>query len=170
MATKDSGSMEPKGNREPGPPSEHPLAQFQRRMFNLFDDVFGSWGQGWELPSLDSGSGWFAGFNPRMDVTDDGKELVITVEVPGIQEKDIEVTLLDNLLTIKGEKHAENEQKGKDYLRHERTFGAFRRSLRVGPEVDAAEIKAAFKDGVLTVTLPKTATAQKEARRIPIHS
>lgn len=169
MDTKERGSLEPTGRREPGAPSEHPLTQFQR-MMNLFNDAFTNWGLGWDMFPLDSTVGQLSSFNPRMDVEDDGKQLVVTVEVPGIQEKDVEVTLTDNLLTIKGEKHTQSEQKGRDFLRRERSYGSFRRSLRVGPEVDAGKVKASFKDGVLHVTLPKTPAAQKEARKIPIQS
>ncbi|HKI97012.1 MAG TPA: Hsp20/alpha crystallin family protein [bacterium] len=170
MATQEH-PVQPSQQQTPAPqPPEHPLTQLQRRMSQMFDDVFGHRGSFWNLPTLDSGPDWLADFNPRMDVTDDPAELTITVEIPGIEEKDIDVSLTDNLLTIKGEKHAESEEKGKDFLRRERSYGTFRRSMRVGPEIDASKVDATFKNGVLRVTLPKTPAAQKAARKIPIHS
>jgi HSP20 family protein len=169
MAIHEPEKRQSNGADAPVPqPSEHPITQFQRRMGQLFDDFIGNWGPGWNLPSLDMGGDWLGGFNPRMDVSDDGKEVSITVEVPGIAEKDIEVTLTDNLLTIKGEKRRESEQKGKDFLRRERSYGSFRRSLRVGPEIDASKVKASFKDGVLHVSLPKSPAAQQRTHKIPI--
>jgi HSP20 family protein len=167
MVDKVPVSTESGDKHAPAPTGpEHPLTLFQHRMSQLFDDFFGNW----NLPSLDGGRDWLGGFNPRMDVTDDGRQLKVTVELPGLDEKDIEVTLTDNLLTIKGEKREESEEKGKDWLRHERSYGSFRRSLRLGREIDAGKVKASFRNGVLHLVLPKTAAAQEQVHKIPIHS
>ena len=103
---------------------------------------------------------------PSVDVGETDKAFEITAELPGMDEDDIEVTLTDAGLTIKGEKKSEREETEKDYHRLERSFGSFQRFFAVPEEVDAAKIDARFKKGVLTVTLPKTAKAK--ARKIKV--
>jgi HSP20 family protein len=97
---------------------------------------------------------------PSMDVSETKDSLVCTVEVPGMEEKDLQVSLQENLLTIKGEKRKEREEKDEHYHRVERSYGAFTRSLRLPAAVEAGKVTAAVKKGVLTVTLPKTPTAK----------
>ena len=100
-----------------------------------------------------------------MDVTETDKAYEIAAELPGMSDKNVEVKLADGVLTIKGEKQEEKEEKKKDYYLHERNFGSFQRAFQVPDGVDADKIEASFKNGVLTVTLPKSAQAQKTARR-----
>jgi HSP20 family protein len=88
--------------------------------------------------------------------------------LPGLDEKNIEVKLVNGSLTIKGEKKEEKEEKKKDYYLHERHFGSFERSFSVPDGVDSDKIEASFKKGVLIVTLPKKAEAQKPAKKIEI--
>lgn len=107
---------------------------------------------------------------PTVDEAEDEKGYRITVELPGMDEKDVEVTLGDGLLTIRGEKKQEQEEKQKDYYRKERSFGSFRRVLPVPGEVDENGIRASFNKGVLTVELPKTEEAQKKVKRIDIQA
>jgi HSP20 family protein len=104
-------------------------------------------------------AGW-----PNLEVTETGAEVKIVAELPGLEQKDVELTLSDGVLKLAGEKKSESE----GALYSERWHGQFRRSLRIGPEVDADKVSASFKNGVLTVTLPKRPEAQTEARRIPI--
>jgi HSP20 family protein len=92
----------------------------------------------------------------------------ITAELPGMDEKNIEVKVTDGILTIKGEKQEEKEEKKKDYYLHERHFGSFERSFGLPEGVDINKIEAAFKKGVLTVTLPKKPEAQKPAKKIEV--
>jgi HSP20 family protein len=92
----------------------------------------------------------------------------IAAELPGMDEKNIEVKLVNGTLTIKGEKQEEKEEKKKDYYVNERRFGSFERSFAVPESVDEAKIEAAFKKGVLTVTLPKKAEAQTPAKKIEV--
>jgi HSP20 family protein len=92
----------------------------------------------------------------------------ITAELPGLDEKNTEVKLANGVLSIKGEKQEEKEEKQKDYYRRERSFGSFERSFQVPNDVEADKIEASFKNGVLSVTLPKTAEAQKEAKKIEV--
>jgi HSP20 family protein len=90
--------------------------------------------------------------------------------LPGLDEKNIEVKFADGVLTIKGEKQEEKEEKKKDYYLHERSFGSFHRALQVPAEVDTDKIEATFKKGVLTVTLPKPAEAQKAEKKITVRA
>lgn len=105
---------------------------------------------------------------PAVDVVDTDKSFKISAELPGLDEKDVEVKLLNGNLTIKGEKQEEKEEKEKDYYLHERRFGSFERSFAVPDEVDADKIEASFKKGVLTVTLPKKPEAVKPEKKIEV--
>jgi HSP20 family protein len=92
----------------------------------------------------------------------------ITAELPGLDEKNIEVKLANGVLSIKGEKREEKEEKRKDYYRRERSFGSFEPSFQVPEGIDTDKIAASFKNGILSVTLPKSAEAQKQAKRIEV--
>lgn len=105
---------------------------------------------------------------PAIDVVESEKAYEITAELPGMDEKNIEVKVAEGSLTIKGEKQEEKEEKKKDYYLHERHFGSFERSFDVPESVDANKIEASFKKGVLTVTLPKKPEAQKPAKKIEV--
>ena len=104
----------------------------------------------------------------RVDTSEDDKAYHVTAELPGMTEKDIEVTFADNMLTISGEKKEEKEVKEENYHRRERSFGSFRRSFTLPTAVDEAKIAASFKDGVMTIDLPKSKAAQKKAKKITI--
>jgi HSP20 family protein len=97
---------------------------------------------------------------PSMDVSETRDSVVCKVEVPGMEQKDIQISLQESLLTIKGEKKQEKEEKDEHYHRVERSYGAFTRSLRLPVAVDAGKVTATVKSGVLTVTLPKTTAAR----------
>jgi HSP20 family protein len=105
---------------------------------------------------------------PAVDVAQKDKEYEITAELPGMDEKDIEVKLANNTLTIKGEKREEKEEREKDYYVSERRYGSFVRSFQLPEGIDAGKIEATFAKGVLTVKLPKTAEAQKSEKTISI--
>jgi HSP20 family protein len=106
---------------------------------------------------------------PAVDVVDKEKAYEITAELPGMDESNIDVKFSDGTLTIKGEKKDEKEEKKKDYYLSERRYGSFQRSFSVPGSVDTDKIEAHFKNGVLTVTLPKTADAQKSEKKIAIN-
>ena len=110
------------------------------------------------------------GFNvtPAIDIVEKEKAFEVTAELPGLDVKNIDLQLSDNVLTIKGEKQEEKEEKAKDRYVSERRYGSFRRSLQVPSSVDADKIEASFKGGVLTVTLPKSPEAQKKQKTIPV--
>ena len=103
-----------------------------------------------------------------VDIVDTEKAYEITAELPGMDESNIDVKFSDDTLTIKGEKRDEREEKKKDYYLSERRYGSFQRSFGVLDGVDTDKIEANFKNGVLTVTLPKTAQAQKSEKKIAI--
>ena len=102
-----------------------------------------------------------------MDVTEDEKAYTVSAELPGMNEKDVAVSVKGNALVIEGEKRQEKEEKGKDTYLSERSYGAFKRSFTLPDDVEAGKVKAQFAKGVLTVTLPKTAAAQN-ARKIEV--
>ncbi len=105
---------------------------------------------------------------PAVDIVEKDNAFEVTAELPGMDEKDIEVKVADNYLTIKGEKQEEKEEKKKGYYLQERHFGSFERSFRVPESVDADKIGAAFKKGVLKVTLPKKPEARKPGKKISV--
>jgi len=105
---------------------------------------------------------------PAVDVHEDEKGLIVTAELPGVSEKDIEVNLAGDMLTIKGEKKTESEEKKGNSTYTERRYGSFARSLRLPFEVKDEQVDAKFKDGVLTVRLPKPAEMQSQVRRIEV--
>ena len=103
-----------------------------------------------------------------MDVSETDMEIEVTAELPGLEEKDVQINLSDNLLTIRGEKKAEKEQKDKNYRLVERSYGSFERTLELPEGVSPDAIKANIANGVLKVTIPKPAPAQ--AKKIEVKS
>ncbi len=142
-----------------------PFLSLHREVNRLFDDVFRGFGPG--LPAFGSASAFGAGW-PNVEIADTDKEIKVTAEVPGLEEKDIEVLLNDGVLTLRGEKRSENEDKDRQFS--ERYYGRFERRIPLGVEVDEDKVAASFRNGVLTVTLPKTEKAQTQVKRIAIKS
>ncbi len=97
---------------------------------------------------------------PKLDFSETKDAFVVKAEVPGVEQKDISVSIQDQMLTIKGEKHKEKEEKDEKYHRVERSWGAFARTIALPAGVDTEKVNATFKDGVLTVKLPKTPAAK----------
>jgi HSP20 family protein len=158
---------------EPSAGEWRPLANLRREIDRLFDDF------GWGVARRPAGRTLFDvepfwrgelsfGRAPAVDIAEKDKEYEITAELPGLDESNVEVKFADGLLTIKGEKREEKEEKKKDFYLSERRFGSFQRSFQVPEGVDADKIVASFKDGVLTVTLPKSPDAQKKEKKIAI--
>ena len=153
-------------------PTWRPFESLRREVDRLFEDFDGGWGAPFRRSLFDIEPFRRAqtafGAAPAVDVTETDKAFEITAELPGMDEKSIEVKLANNVLTIKGEKQEEKEEKKKDYYLHERSFGSFERSFQVPDGVDADKIDASFKKGVLTLTLPKSAEAQKAEKKITV--
>ena len=105
---------------------------------------------------------------PRVEFSENDKEIQVTAEVPGLEEQDIEVVLVDGILTLRGEKKSETEDKDRQFS--ERYYGRFEPRIGLGRAVDENKVAAAFKNGLLTITLPKTEKAQAKAKRIAIGS
>jgi len=105
---------------------------------------------------------------PAVDIVEKDNAFQVTAELPGLESKDIDLQLSDGVLTIKGEKNEEKEEKTKDRYVSERRYGSFRRSLQVPASVESDKVEASYKSGVLTVTLPKSVEAQKKQKTIPI--
>ena len=105
---------------------------------------------------------------PVVDVAETDTAYEITAELPGMEDKDVEVKLANGVLTIRGEKRDEKEEKQKDYYLRERSFGSFERSFQVPENIDTDKISAGFKKGVLTIILPKSAEAQKAEKKIEV--
>ena len=136
--------------------TENPIALFERDMDQMFDSFF----KGFGLAPFGTWESEWATFSPRVDIVDGDKEVKVSVELPGIDEKDIEVSLSRDLLTISGEKRQETEDRGKNYHRMERSYGAFKRNIPLLCDVDESKAEATFKNGVLTVILPKVVEGQ----------
>ena len=133
------------------------VGNLKQEMDRMLERAFeGKWN---ELPALGD-------WAPSMDISETKDSLVAKVEAPGMDQKDIQISLQENLLTIKGEKKQEKEEKDERYHRVERTYGTFARSVRLPVAVDGARVVATFKNGLLSVTLAKTAAAK--ANPIPI--
>jgi HSP20 family protein len=133
------------------------MTGLKQDMDRVFDRFFESRWE--ELPALGD---WM----PKVDVSETKDSVVVKAEIPGMEAKDIQVSLQENVLTITGEKKQEKEEKDERYHRVERTYGSFTRSMRLPAGVEAGKVNAAFKNGVLTVTLPKNAAAK--ATPIPV--
>src|ERR1041384_362722 len=107
-------------------------------------------------------------FMPEIDVKETDKEIRVTAELPGMEQKDIEVTFIDGGLTIKGEKREEQEEEKGDWYHSERRWGAFERMIPLPADIDLNKAKAWFKKGVLKVTLPKSEQARSNRKTIPV--
>ncbi len=105
---------------------------------------------------------------PFVDMYEEGNDVVIKAEIPGMNKENLDVTLDEDTITISGEKKAEEKVERKDFYRLERSFGSFRRSLRLPVETETDKATASFKDGILDVRIPKTAGAKEKAKRISI--
>jgi HSP20 family protein len=128
---------------------------------DLFDRFFGDFA----LPSqMFEDTEWI----PAFDVSETDKELIVKAEIPGMDKKDINVTVSDGMLTIKGEKKHEKKEENQHYHRVERRFGAFSRTMKLPIEVETDKVDATYKDGVLSITLPKPEAV--EPKKIEVKS
>jgi HSP20 family protein len=140
-------------------PSGNPFGFLHREIDRLFEDF---------TRGLDATGQTQANLVPSIDVAETDKEIVITAEMPGLERKDVEISLENDMLTIRGEKKVEreNEDKDKSYHLIERNYGVFYRVLQLPPGVDPSKVQATMANGVLKVTLPKP--ARSEAKKIEV--
>ena len=151
---------------------EHPFLELRKATDRLFEDFFRSF----RWPLTEGKSTWGSTANvlgtdwPRVDMDETDEEIRITAELPGVDRGNIDVSVSDNRITIRGEKKEQEENKGRGYYTLERSYGSFQRSFSLPCEVELDNVDASFKDGVLTVKLPKSAAAQARIKKIPIRS
>lgn len=140
---------------------------FQREMNHLFDDFF----TGFPLAPRWSERGFpEVSFDPRVDVSETDKEVKVSAELPGMDEKDITVEMDDAAITVRGEKKMETEDKGKNWYSREQSYGSFHRVIPLPVSVQGEKAKAKFKKGVLTITIPKREEEQAKRKAITIES
>jgi HSP20 family protein len=144
-----------------------PFSSLRREIDRVFSDFLNDWPWMGRMSLFDR---QFSTFMPTVDVTETDKEFCVTAELPGMEEKDIEVSYSDGGLTIKGEKREEREETRGDYYHSERQFGAFERTIPLPEDVNPDKAKASFKKGVLKITLPKTEEARSHKKTIPIEA
>lgn len=156
----------------PATGASHPLSALRDRWDTLFDDFFADFPR-WPslrrpldiepLRRLTGGD-----LMPAVDIKEQDNSYLISAELPGMDEKDIAVEVQDDLLTVRGEKRAEREEKDKGYHLTERSYGSFTRSFRLPPEADAGKASASFSKGVLSISVPKSAEAHSKVKKIDI--
>jgi HSP20 family protein len=144
-----------------------PFRDFQRQMNRLFDDFFGDFPIAARPGEMGIAS---AGFTPRVDVSETDKEIRVSAELPGMDEKDVTVELNDDAVTIRGERKEEKEEKGKNWYAREQTYGVFHRTVPLPSTADTPKAGAKFRKGVLTITIPKRAEAQTRRKTIKIET
>lgn len=152
---EDPGTLAPykKGQASPF----HELNRIRNEIFRIFEDPFAP---------FSPATSFFEGWEPNIDIYEDSDKISVKAELPGMKKEDIDISLTGNTLTVAGERKSEEEHKEGEQYRSERYFGRFQRSITLPQAVDAKKIQAAYKDGVLTVTLPKTEEAK--SRKIEI--
>jgi HSP20 family protein len=166
MASKES-----KGLMKPQSTALSPFEAMERRfeeMERLFEDIFRNpfsllSSRRWPASGLAAGE-----ISPSIDVFEEGDDVVVKAELPGMKKEDLSVNFSDGTVTISGEKRQEEKIDQKNYHMIERSFGSFTRSLRMPAEVQTDKAKATFKEGVLEIRVPKTEEAKKKERKIPI--
>lgn len=136
------------------------IVSIQDEMNRLFNDFFG------RVPSRFEGDWSTSEWTPSVDISETKDDILIKAEVPGMKKEDIKISLQDNVLTLKGERKQEKEEKETNFYRMERSYGSFTRSFNLPTVVQADKIKASYKDGILNVTLPKA--EEVKPKQIPI--
>lgn len=166
MSVRDLIPWGRSNNRAPAPyrdDNRSPFLSLHREMNRVFDDFFREFDM--RLPMM--GSAGFNGTWPQIDIAETEKEITVTAEMPGMEEKDVELLLEDGMLTLKGEKRSETEDTSRQFS--ERYYGRFERHIPLGAEIQSDKAEARFKNGVLKVMLPKNPEAQPRAKRIAIN-
>ncbi|MER8395973.1 Hsp20/alpha crystallin family protein [Mesorhizobium sp. M1340] len=156
MANRDLASWPP--SRSLYPSGRDPLTSFHRQIDRLFDDFFAPMAE-----ATTAGDLW-----PSVDVYETDQAYKVTAELPGLEQKDVELKLRDNTLSITGEKRSEHKEGVGGRTYSERSYGRFQRTISRDAEVDADKVQATFKNGVLAVALPKNPAAKDKTRRIEV--
>jgi len=138
-----------------------PFHELKKEMDRLFEEFFGTkslFPERWEAIE------WV----PAVDVSETDTEVIVKADLPGVKPEDIEINIVDNVLTIKGEKKRETEEKKENFYRVERYYGSFMRAIQLPSEVDVEKVKATYKDGVLKIVLPKKAEAARKVIKVEV--
>lgn len=147
-----------------------PFQTLRKQVDDLFTNFTVSWPH-FEMPKIEwpmlAGEGSESAI-AKFDLSENGKAVKVVADIPGVDEKDVEVLVQDGVLTIKGTKNSEHEEEGEDFYVSERSFGSFSRAFRLPDGVDEQAVDAQFDKGVLTVNLPKVSKSKTEARRVPV--
>jgi HSP20 family protein len=142
-----------------------PFEEMEKRFEDFFRRPFSLFGPSW-LPRMkfpETGV-----ISPDVDIFEEGNDIVVKAEIPGMKKENIEVNLTDDMITVSGEKKQEEKVEKKDYYRIERSYGSFTRSFKLPKNVQSDKAKATFKEGVLEIRVPKTAEAISKEKKIPI--
>lgn len=137
------------------------LEDVSNRLNTLFGRLPASTGAGQEMLAV---TDW----TPIVDISETDKAYLIKGEIPGVKKEDVKVTIEDGMLTVRGERHQEKEDKGEKFHRVERCYGSFMRSFRLPDDADESTVKAEFKDGIISVTLPKSEQAKNKPKEIEV--
>ena len=143
-----------------------PFSSLQRALNGVFEDFEHKFGL---APSPFRGE-WQGLYSPELDVVEEDKRIVVKAEIPGVGEEDIEVTVQNGNLSLRGEKRSDQEEERNGYYRRERHFGSFSRTIPLPCEIEKDKVTAKFKAGVLTIDLPKTPESQSASRKIPVRA
>lgn len=169
---KDTGKTVPvrrEDSQDQGVAFPIALQNFHREVDRIFDQAFRGFGlsQPWLdgvlWPRMADGM-----LKPTLDLSATDKEYTIAVEIPGVDEKDVKLEIANDILTIRGEKKHEKEEKDKNFYRVERSYGSFQRVLSLPEDADQEAVKATFKRGILTISMPRKAMPQADVRKIEI--
>jgi len=159
------------------PPAQTNVPDVRHSFRGELDRLFDRFGSGFGFPSLrrmfDVEPAWRSSFSfsaPAIDMSEDEKAYKISAELPGLDAKDVDVSVSGDMLVLKGEKRQEKEEKDKNYHYSERSYGSFQRAFQLPASVNRDKLAADFSRGVLTITLPKTAEAQKPTKKIEVKS
>lgn len=156
------GSLVPWKRRESQIAPESSLTELRREMDDLFTSFFGE-----TFPSTERFFG--QGFAPDFDISETDNEVIVKADLPGVDPKDVEISLTGNTMTVRGEKREEKEEKGDNVYRMERRYGGFCRAFTLPVDIQEDKVEASYKNGVLTVKLPKTEASKRKTIRIDVH-
>ena len=158
--TRDKAKSPARVENEP-----NPLMALQSDINHVFEDFWNVVGNGWN-----GRANMVEMFGPSTDVTETAKSVDVSVELPGMTQEDIDISVSNDAMIIRGEKKVEHEDERKGIYMSERSYGSFYRALPLPAGVDTDKAEATFKNGVLTVSLPKTAEEQANVKSIPVKS
>jgi HSP20 family protein len=156
--SKELAKVEPSRDLSPFEEMERRIDEFFRKPFSLFGPT---WFPRLRMPEFEE-------MTPSVDIFEEGHDVVLKAELPGMKKEEIEVKLTEDMITLSGEKKKEEKIEKKNYHRLERSYGSFVRSFRLPAEVQTDQVKAQFKDGILEIRIPKTEEAKKKEKKVEI--